>query len=335
MDLFFDTRADTRAERGLNKILCNIPEDVTCIRAAIAYNNTGLLLEKCEERNIGLEWWGLFDERGATSYELIKKAIKQPKVKFYLCAKYFHPKVIYFENHGLYIGSANMTQSALDKNIEAGIFLYEEELDEDKKEELSSFFIYLENNSKLADDSDIEKIDKFLSDISLQKEEIESKENKIKTCFRKHFSDIQEELSSNTNISSNPFIDEWEKTHEYLEQIKNRMVKIYDSSSWPNWISEQAKNVPSIIVDQLLNTYFQHLCHHNGQEVPSDIDKYYELHKNDKDTAFKEAIEWSRDQITLPVIYLKLLINGVVKLKIFLESFEALTSSAEKILKKL
>ena len=51
---------------------------------------------------------------------------RSPNYVCKLVASYYHPKVIWWREYGVYIGSANLSNSAWFENIEAGIFLTEE-----------------------------------------------------------------------------------------------------------------------------------------------------------------------------------------------------------------
>ena len=110
VEFFFDIKAN----RKLYVTLREVPKkNVRKIYAAIAYTQSGELLDICIKNKIPLEWWGLFDSQEATKFALAKRAISSHLVKFYPFAELFHPKVIYFEGYGIYVGSANMTKSAL------------------------------------------------------------------------------------------------------------------------------------------------------------------------------------------------------------------------------
>ncbi len=53
--------------RKLKHIITNLPDSVTHIKAAIAYSTSNELLKKAIEKEIQFDWWGLFNEEGATS----------------------------------------------------------------------------------------------------------------------------------------------------------------------------------------------------------------------------------------------------------------------------
>lgn len=76
----------------------------------------------------------------ATDFNLTEKALKTSNIRLYGLARLFHPKVIHFEGHGVYIGSADLTDTALHKNVEAGVFRPEAELGANKLNYLDTFF---------------------------------------------------------------------------------------------------------------------------------------------------------------------------------------------------
>ena len=71
----------------------------------------------------------------------------------------FHPKVIWCDGYGAYIGSANLTQSAWKNNIECGLWLTQKELeDNDLIDSLDDFFKFIEKESKLLNDISVQDI---------------------------------------------------------------------------------------------------------------------------------------------------------------------------------
>lgn len=139
---------DYQNPRILRRIIQNIPKETTFIKASIAYSTSDFLLDKCIKGSIKLDWWGLFNQDMPIRKELINQIlINKNLVTFYPIRNNFHPKIIFFENYGVYIGSANMSQKALNDNIEGGVFIQQLDLQsENFFVQINDYFEYLENN---------------------------------------------------------------------------------------------------------------------------------------------------------------------------------------------
>src|SRR5690606_32590015 len=101
------------------------------------------LLKTCLDHGQDLELWSRHDATLATSPDVMALFLKEarPTYACYLIGPQFHPKVIWWHGFGVYIGSANLTKSAWGGNIEAGVFLDENDIDQnDLREDLTEFF---------------------------------------------------------------------------------------------------------------------------------------------------------------------------------------------------
>ena len=224
-ELFFDIGRN----RNLNKLLENIASsnNIKKIYAAVAYTHSDRLIKLCTDNNINLEWWGLFDSNNSTDYDLIIDGFESGKVSFYPFANNFHPKVIYLQGYGVYIGSANMTEKALRNNIEVGVFYNEEELKKNKWDvALENFFKTLKDKSTRFTYDDIEKLKSFRKDNQIDIEEKEKIQSSIEENFKKEFKHIFNSSKPlvNTDIS--------EKETVYARDINYN--DSYGSASYEN-----------------------------------------------------------------------------------------------------
>ncbi len=289
---------DLKTKRQLAVLLKYLPKNIAKIYAAIAYTKSDLLINSCIENKIKLEWWGLFDSKESTSYEIVKKAISSEHIRFYPFAELFHPKVIYFENYGIYIGSANMTNSALYNNIEAGVFFEESELSFSEKEQIISFFD-TQKSSIPATLDDIDKINAYLELTALDRENIEKYENNLDECFEDELShlflltpgvrDFDQNKSEKKDKRKIFFLQEWRETQNYLNQVKNIIL---ENCKQPLWINEKAN--PTIITDQLLHAFYYSFVLKGSEEGKSieKVQESYKLNKSDPHQAVLIAIRW-------------------------------------------
>lgn len=122
----------------------------TAIHVAVAYAQRHPLFDACKTAGIPLVFYGLLDAEAAVSPLLLTDFLNQDpgKVECRLLKGNFHPKVIWWHGFGAYIGSANLTHAAWFHNVEAGIFLHEEELEATGvRNDLEILFEYIREKS--------------------------------------------------------------------------------------------------------------------------------------------------------------------------------------------
>jgi len=293
--LFFDYKT----KRNLAALLKFLPKNVEHIYAAIAFSYDDLLVRKCIDKKIQLEWWGLFNSDISTSIELIKTAIKSSIIKFYPFASNFHPKVIYFENYGLYIGSINMTKNGLYNNIEAGVFIEENEISFDMKNEIQSFFNFLRGKSIPISIDDINVLDEYIEEIKNDENEIERKKASIDELFDEKFqhlfllkagvTDWEKTKKDTENKRKLLFLQEWRETQNFISIVHQEILKIYNKLSW---VTEDVE--PKIVTDQLLQSYYYDFILKGKEEGKSivKVNESYEKNKRDPLTALEKAMDW-------------------------------------------
>lgn len=115
------------------------------IRMAVAYADFHEPVVKHigEHPEVRLKLYGRMDHTGPVSMKLLEWFLKKAPAtsECFLVNGRYHPKVIWWEGFGAYIGSANLTSNGWQRNIEAGLFLTEEELEEQGvAEELEGLF---------------------------------------------------------------------------------------------------------------------------------------------------------------------------------------------------
>lgn len=303
-----DLLLDYKNIRRLRNIIKNkIPNTVTNISAAIAFTQDTLLLDTCIQRKIHLNWWGLFTPDISTKPELVRLALEHSDlITFYPFAEYFHSKIIHFHGYGVYIGSHNMTSKAMMDNVEAGVFIPEEELSENQLNELNEFFEYLKSKSLPATQSDVEKIEQYIE----QSKQLQTQQQKLKAelseIFNKNFNHLfllkraveedglkkdtkEERKQEKENKEKLLFLKEWKETQTKIEYIQTK-VKEYVKN--PSWIHSNADI--SIITDQILHVYYSYSIH-NSEYNESNIEavnRKYEENKNRTESAIKEAIDY-------------------------------------------
>lgn len=126
--------------------------EVDCVLAAVAYGSSASdttrdLVGHCVANKLRLDLWMRYDHTVPVSVELLKRLLRHQKDNIFtrFVPDRFHPKVIWWKGYGAYVGSANHTDNGWLTNIEAGIFLSEDELIANGMDnQLEDFFEYLQ-----------------------------------------------------------------------------------------------------------------------------------------------------------------------------------------------
>lgn len=290
--------------RGLYRIISNIPDETGTIYASIAFNTSEILIQKAIDKKIDLHWWGLFDGKQSTRHELIELALKFKNIiHFHPIKQNFHSKLIFFENYGLYIGSANMTNKALKENIETGIFLSQMDLLENNLiGQIEEYFISLEKFPVITDD-DVKRYLDFINEYPELKRINNKDEQELENQFNKIFShlpfndsaviDEKDKLSTKNKII-NTFTKEWRSTLNILLYI---MDYFKDTKYYPKWLDNYYPK--GIVADQVIHAYYYSIINDEDERSYPICKKYYEQNKNNKEKALNNMLIWWKG-LTLP-----------------------------------
>ena len=148
-------------------ILLNHARDTKEVLAAVAYATDETLFNWCLDNHIPLTFYGRLDASIPVNINILNGFLKK-KSPNYVCKlvyQYHHAKVIWWKGAGMYIGSANLTNNAWGRNVEAGCFFKEEEITDAMKSDINALFKTLEKNSTpLTEETvnEMEKRDQYL-----------------------------------------------------------------------------------------------------------------------------------------------------------------------------
>lgn len=172
----------------LSDIIFGDSEKINEMKVAVAYCENYKLFEQCKKKNIKLDYFGRLDTSINLNLETLKIFSKEDNISIQIIGgSRFHPKVIWCIGHGSYIGSANLTKSAWEDNIECGLWLTQKELeDNDLIKSLNNFFDFIQKEAKSLtniSDQDISELERNKSQL----------ENQIRNEFSKKNSTIIKE----------------------------------------------------------------------------------------------------------------------------------------------
>jgi hypothetical protein len=277
----------------LRDILQNAIEGCTRVRAAVAYasRDNMQLFDACRDAKCQLEFYGRYDATVAVDPQILKWFIEQSNANLTcrLVPDILHGKVIWWENSGVYIGSANLSARAWISNIEYGIYLDQDEIVEQGLElQLAEFFDLVEAQSH-----------PLTTEIYIEQAELRSRRGKLDELdhsLRKDFSK-RRLIPRNDGLAFAPdkklvdhafrkFSLEWNSSLEIMRGIGRRVVS---EQIRPGWIDN---TVPmGVQADQFLHAYYYKVVKLGNQHP---FEEFHLRNASDPEAALVEAMEWWR-----------------------------------------
>ena len=187
--------------------------------------------------------------------------------------------------YGAYIGSANLSNSAWFENIEAGIFLTEEELHKNGLfSDLEDFFKYLDSRSEPLTEERYKELSDWSNDENFKalwqaKEEFE-KVRKLPKL--KSISDVTK--GNSQTKKKNKFLSEWNST---LQQLRDIARRVSSDTYRPSWVPEGTS--AGTQADQFLYAYYE-------EQVHKQYKAPHRLNKDNPEKALVSAMEWWRER---------------------------------------
>lgn len=262
-------------------------EEASEVRAAVAYaHEASLLFDWCANRNIPLRYYGRLDEEVAVSVPILENFLAKASPGFSCkLVQHHHAKVIWWCDVGVYIGSANLTNQAWYKNIEAGCFFPEFEIDDDFRQDLLALFQKLEENAT--------PLTKELVDLMKSRSRAINARGDDVSAFWSHPSlnrwDGLSQSVARRAVSERrraAFLKEWKET---LQQIRDIGVRISLPKNRPIWLKGDAP--VGAQADQFLHAFYYH---HAFEGRRSIYETLFEKNRKNPVRALDAAVDWWR-----------------------------------------
>jgi hypothetical protein len=273
----------------LRNIIENAASDTEEVLAAVAYAvDSSLLFDWCWANKIPLKYYGRLDEGIAVSVAILTDFLKKKSPTF-VCrlVQHHHAKVIWWRGVGMYIGSANLTESAWYKNVESGCFFPEEEINDDMAGDVRELFATLEAHSTPLTEELLEEMKKRA--LALTKAKPDAKEFWNSPSFKKWPGLVQTAPEKVMDKRRQSFLEEWHSTLQELRDIGERVSR---QENRPAWISNSAP--AGAQADQFLHA---HYYQRTFEGKKAHYAEFYEENRARRDLALTETINWWR---TLP-----------------------------------
>lgn len=277
--------------RYLRELIENAQGKTERVDAAVAYaTDDRLLFDWCWEGKIPLRFWGRFDAGVPVGIPVLEKFLKRGSAR-YVCrlVRCFHPKVIWWRGFGAYIGSANLSGAAWYNNVEAGVFLTDDELTASgQAEELEALFSTLDRESSPLTDELLDLLRRRDAEIRKQKNvDHDAAKQQLETHLVKPWEGLIHVSSKGaSDRRRTDFLEEWKST---LQIIRDLSGIISTSEYRPDWISADAPLGAQ--ADQFLHAHYYQRTF-DGRRA--DFETHFEHHKADPDAAVRSTAQWWR-----------------------------------------
>lgn len=255
--------------------------------AAVAYatdaKDSGSLIRWCFDNDIPLKFWGRLDDEVPVRVEILNLFLHRRSPQF-VCklVTHHHAKVIWWRGFGVYIGSANLTYSAWNSNVEAGCFFDESEIDSQFEGDLHRLFAELDANATVLTEE--------LRDLMIARAKALDAKKVPASDFWKHPSIKQwSGLVHTTPRKADDrrkaaFLAEWHSTLQILRDIG---ATVSLDANRPVWVNAVAS--PGAQADQFLHAHYYHRTF-DGRKA--DYERHYAQNHANPIKARNEAIAW-------------------------------------------
>lgn len=254
------------------------------VLAAVAYaSKSGLLFDWCWDNKIPLRFWGRLDDTVAVKTRILADFLKRQSPT-YVCklVKYHHAKVIWWRGVGMYIGSANLTDNAWYKNVEAGCFFEEDEIDDDMAADIEMLFRTLDAQASPL-------TNELYNEMLARSKEITRnmpKDNKFwsSPSFKNWNGLVQTAPKKASERKKEEFLVEW---HSTLQELRNISELVSRDENRPQWVS--ADTPTGAQADQFLHGYYFEKTFEGRK---ANYQAYYEQNKSRTNDALQDAMSW-------------------------------------------
>jgi len=264
-------------------------KNASLLNAALAYaHNEFRLVTDARDAGMPVRFYGRCDATLPIDLKLLEVFInaRSPDLECRLIGRTFHPKVIWWEGFGAYIGSANLTTSAWFHNIEAGLFVDVDELVQfNLNEELRHFFDEIHRHSSPLTSQLLDHM-KVQSRLNSEVEEATKKAARAFDRFEIPEGKPLTKVSRASQLEKRrrKFIDEWIETLKYLGDIGSRVSQ---DEFRPSWIG---RHVPrGVQADQFLHAYYYDKVRDGNK---SKHNEFHESNSPRAEDALVAAMTW-------------------------------------------
>jgi len=275
--------------------LAAILQNITCTQVvgAVAYVTwADDLIAFCRAKNLPLSLFCLCNPTHVPSPAVVQRFIEGPATwSLWLTKDHFHPKVVWFRDRGLYIGSANLTRAAWYSNVEAGLYIDADEPEYGELEpQIAIFLDAVRARSRLASREDYKAIVEFGKTRAAVQIDVDKR---LAGEFERQFAMIPGRDSPiaavrQQDTSRELFVQEWTGGLEILRKAQLALAAKHTTHG-RRWVS--AGTPLSVEMDQVLNLFYELHVAGAGEVTKTEIEALHQRNQAAPDKALDVALE--------------------------------------------
>ncbi len=269
--------------------------EVDSVVAAIAYGGSASdeikdLVGHAVSNQLRLDLWMRYDHTVPVAVSFLQRLLKHQRDNVFsqFVPDCFHSKVIWWKGYGAYIGSANHTDKGWLTNIEAGVFVDEDELIANNMDvELNSFFDYLSEIDKLIPLS-ADYIAEMENHDKINRGRLDKARDARKHPIWEGPAFVAKKAAFDKRKDN--FKQEWLSTLSKLKHIESELA-----SHKPPWITDE---IPlGWQVDQFLHAYYYNRV---GDKLRKPYEEDYKKHKANPNGELQAQLAWWKGTVSAP-----------------------------------
>lgn len=273
----------------LETIVHHHVDECSEVVAVVAYCDSTQLFDLCKRAGKRVTFYGRLDEGVPVKSKVLRwfHTQRNPNYSCYLLRGGLHAKIIWFKGEGAYIGSANLTDNGWINNIEAGIFIEEDELiAQGLLDQLASIVEVVHDQSTPLSD----EILMLIEELENKRANLRGGEQGVSDWFKKTFKVPEAPPLASVDKTEvdderkKKFLKEWNETLQLLRNISTNLREYR-----PAWVESSVPD--GVHVDQFLHAYY-YLKVREGNRQP--FDEYFERNRNNPASVLEEEMRWWR-----------------------------------------
>jgi hypothetical protein len=251
------------------------------------------LLESCLEHAKPLTFYGRCDYSAPVSAAVLKWFLDKRSLNLIckLVPDFLHAKLIWWVGVGAYVGSANLTERAWTANIEAGIFVPQDEMESTSMiEELRTFFDVVDARAQPIDDA----LYRHIVELERRNEAL----SRASAAAREKF-DATRKLPAGKSLASvdriaaadRAFEEFQRRWRQALQVLRDIAARVSTDEYRPEWIPRETP--PGAQADQFIHAYYYKNI--QGGLGGGRVDAAFEQHRANPESALQDALKWWRN----------------------------------------
>ena len=271
------------------------------VTAAVAYLSwADDLMDFCVQARVPLRLFSLFNAEALPNQTVIERCLDHAMEgwELWFTDNYYHPKIIWFRNAGVYVGSANLTMKSWKQNVEAGFYFNNEDIARHSLDaQLTAFFRAIGKRFRKATREDLAAV----KSLSHARKSLSEAESLFDAEFRRLVPPLPGSESpaavgvAGQNLLRDEFVREWADTLELLRSFQQQLAILHQEYG-RRWVPE---NTPlGVEVGQAINFFYENHIRGTDSAAAERVEKLHAQNRNRPQNAADQMLrEWMTSEV--------------------------------------